>query len=291
MSPNLPTSPTSDSELIHPTQLPLQEEHQDITKVSLGASALLFRPSSLPALAPTLCPQAAFTTQSVVTIVNWRREENLCTSLVQPVLAGDKGEIGDFGDQGLLGKIGPIGSKGDKGYTGSPGLPGGKGKRGSFCDCGRYRKVVGQLDVNVARLKSSLKFVKNVIAGIRETDEKYYYIVKEERNYRDALTQCRIRGGTLAMPKDQATNSLIADYISKMGLFRVFIGINDIEKEKQFMYTDNTPLQNYSSWKLGEPNDGSGYEDCVEMLSTGVWNDVDCQLTIYFVCEFVKKIK
>lgn len=130
-----------------------------------------------------------------------------------------------------------------------------------------------------------------MIAGIRETDEKFYYIVKEERNYRDALTQCRIRGGTLAMPKDAATNSLIAEYISSLGLLRVFIGVNDLEKEKQFVYTDNTPVQNFSSWKSGEPNDGSGYEDCVEMVSTGAWNDVDCQFTIYFVCEFMKKAK
>ncbi|KAM4689666.1 collectin-10 [Discoglossus pictus] len=202
---------------------------------------------------------------------------------------GGKGGIGDLGDHGLIGKIGPIGAKGDKGYKGLNGKPGGKGKTGSFCDCGRYRKVVGQLDVNVARLKSSLKFVKNVIAGIRETEEKFYYIVKEERNYRDALTQCRIRGGTLAMPKDQATNTLLADYISQMGLFRVFIGINDFEKEKQFMYVDNTAVQQYSSWKDGEPNDSTGHEDCIEMLSTGAWNDVDCQLTIYFACEFMKK--
>ncbi|KAM8966546.1 collectin-10 [Pelodytes ibericus] len=204
---------------------------------------------------------------------------------------GFKGVMGSIGDPGLIGKIGPIGAKGDKGYKGIPGSPGGKGKTGSFCDCGRYRKVVGQLDYNVARLKSSLKFVKNVIAGIRETEEKFYYIVKEERSYRDALTQCRIRGGTLAMPKDQVTNSLIADYISKTGLFRVFIGINDIEKEKQYMYTDNTPVQSFSSWKDGEPNDGSGYEDCVEMQSTGAWNDVECHLTIYFMCEFLKKAK
>lgn len=202
---------------------------------------------------------------------------------------GAKGEIGYLGGQGLMGKIGPIGGKGDKGHTGLPGFPGGKGKPGTFCDCGRYRRAVGQLDLKVTHLKSSLMFVKNVIAGIRETDEKFYYIVKEERNYRDALTQCRIRGGTLAMPKDAATNSLIAEYISSLGLLRVFIGINDLEKEKQFMYVDNTPLQTFSSWKSGEPNDKSGYEDCVEMLSTGAWNDVDCQLTIYFVCEFMKK--
>lgn len=206
-------------------------------------------------------------------------------------LRGDKGIFGNLGDYGFVGKIGPIGSKGDKGYKGLPGLQGGKGKPGTFCDCGRYRRAVGQLDVKVSQLKSSLQFVKNVIAGIRETEDKFYYIVKEESSYRDALTQCRIRGGTLAMPKDQSTNSLIADYISSLGLLRVFIGINDIDREKQFMYVDNTPVQNYSSWKAGGPSDNSENEDCVEMLSSGTWNDVDCHLTIYFVCEFIKKAK
>lgn len=33
--------------------------------------------------------------------------------------------------------------------------------KGTVCDCGRYRKVVGQLDISVARLKTSMKFVKN----------------------------------------------------------------------------------------------------------------------------------
>ncbi|XP_029447799.1 collectin-10 isoform X3 [Rhinatrema bivittatum] len=213
------------------------------------------------------------------------------TNTILPGPKGEKGDPADVGDQGMIGKIGPIGTKGEKGCKGLSGPAGGKGKAGSVCDCGRYRKFVGQLEVNVARLKTSLKFVKNVIAGIRETDEKYYYIVKEERSYRDALTHCRIRGGTLAMPRDEASNSLIADYISKSGLFRVFIGVNDVEKEGQFMYTDNTPLQNYSSWKESEPNDASGHEDCVEMLSSGAWNDVECHLTIYFVCEFMKKKK
>ncbi|XP_070333323.1 collectin-10 isoform X7 [Odocoileus virginianus] len=74
---------------------------------------------------------------------------------------GVKGELGDAGDQGNIGKTGPIGKKGDKGEKGLPGIPGGKGKAGTVCDCGRYRKVVGQLDISVARLKASMKFVKN----------------------------------------------------------------------------------------------------------------------------------
>uniref|UniRef100_A0A8B9F4N4 Collectin subfamily member 10 n=1 Tax=Amazona collaria TaxID=241587 RepID=A0A8B9F4N4_9PSIT len=195
---------------------------------------------------------------------------------------GHKGPVGDAGDQGMLGKIGPIGGKG-KLWCGN--------FLGTVCDCGRYRRVVGQLNINVARLNTSIKFLKNVIAGIRETDEKFYYIVKEEKNYREALMHCRDRGGTLAMPKDEATNALIADYISNSGLFRAFIGLNDMEKEGQFVYADNTPLQNYSNWKEGEPHDPVGREDCVEMLSTGKWNDSECQVTIYFVCEFLKKRK
>ncbi|XP_031295387.2 collectin-10 isoform X2 [Camelus dromedarius] len=202
---------------------------------------------------------------------------------------GIKGDLGDIGDQGNIGKTGPIGKKGDKGEKGLPGIPGGKGKAGTVCDCGRYRKVVGQLDISVARLKTSMRFVKNVIAGIRETEEKFYYIVQEEKNYRESLTHCRIRGGMLAMPKDEAANTLLADYVSKSGFFRVFIGVNDLEREGQYVFTDNTPLQNYSNWKEGEPSDPYGHEDCVEMLSSGRWNDTECHLTMYFVCEFVKK--
>ncbi|XP_005994607.1 collectin-10 [Latimeria chalumnae] len=209
---------------------------------------------------------------------------------VGPVgLKGMKGEPGNKGGMGKIGKIGTIGVTGDKGNKGLVGPPGMKGKTGSSCDCGRYRKVVGQLDVNISRLKTSMKFVKNVIAGVKETEEKFYLIVKEEKNYNDALTQCRNRGGTLAMPKDEETNSLIANYITMAGLSRVFIGLNDAENEGQFMYTDNTPLQNYSSWRDSEPNNAYEGEDCVEMVSTGGWNDVECHLTIYFVCEFRKK--
>ncbi|XP_048658017.1 collectin-10 isoform X2 [Marmota marmota marmota] len=172
---------------------------------------------------------------------------------------GIKGELGDIGAQGNIGKSGPIGKKGDKGEKGLLGIPGEKGKA--------------------------------VIAGIRETEEKFYYIVQEEKNYRESLTHCRIRGGMLAMPKDEAINTLIADYVAKSGFFRVFIGVNDLEREGQYVFTDNTPLQNYSNWKEGEPSDPYGHEDCVEMLSSGRWNDTECHLTMYFVCEFVKKKK
>uniref|UniRef100_A0A5F9CBX3 Collectin subfamily member 10 n=1 Tax=Oryctolagus cuniculus TaxID=9986 RepID=A0A5F9CBX3_RABIT len=230
--------------------------------------------------------------------IDGRPTAEVCaTHTISPGPKGDDGEKGDPGEEGKYGKMGRRGPKGIKGELGDIGAQGniGKtgpiGKKGTVCDCGRYRKVVGQLDISVARLKTSMKFVKNVIAGIRETEEKFYYIVQEEKNYRESVTHCRIRGGMLAMPKDEAANTLIADYIAKSGFFRVFIGVNDLEREGQYVFTDNTPLQNYSNWKEGEPSDPYGHEDCVEMLSSGRWNDTECHLTMYFVCEFVKKKK
>lgn len=32
---------------------------------------------------------------------------------------------------------------------------------GTTCDCGRYRKVVGQMDINISKLKNAVKFLKN----------------------------------------------------------------------------------------------------------------------------------
>lgn len=32
---------------------------------------------------------------------------------------------------------------------------------GSVCDCGRYRRVIGQMDINVNKLKNAVKFLKN----------------------------------------------------------------------------------------------------------------------------------
>ncbi|XP_006830892.1 PREDICTED: collectin-10-like [Chrysochloris asiatica] len=83
---------------------------------------------------------------------------------------GIKGELGDMGEQGNIGKSGPIGKKGEKGGKGLPGIPGVKGKAGTVCDCGRYRKVVGQLDISVARLKTSMKFVKNALIRVHTED-------------------------------------------------------------------------------------------------------------------------
>ncbi|KAM7079268.1 collectin-11 isoform 3-T3 [Molossus nigricans] len=211
---------------------------------------------------------------------------------------GEKGDVGDKGQKGSVGrhgKIGPIGSKGEKGVSGDMGPPGPNGEPGVPCECSQLRKAIGEMDNQVTQLTSELKFIKNglpspaAVAGVRETDSKIYLLVKEERAYVDAQLSCQGRGGTLAMPKDEATNSLLAAYIAQAGLARVFVGINDLEREGAFVYADRSPMQTFHRWRSGEPNNAHEEEDCVEMVAAGGWNDVACGLTMHFLCEFDKE--
>ncbi|XP_020821523.1 collectin-11 isoform X2 [Phascolarctos cinereus] len=206
--------------------------------------------------------------------------------------SGEKGDIGDRGQKGSVGrhgKIGPIGSKGEKGEMGDVGPPGPNGEPGIPCECSQLRKAIGEMDNQVAQLTTELKFIKNAVAGVRETDTKIYLLVKEEKRYIDAQLYCHGRGGNLGMPKDEAANGLLASYINQAGLTRVFIGINDLEREGTFVYSDRSPMQTFNKWRNGEPNNAYDEEDCVEMVASGGWNDVACHITMYFICEFDKE--
>ncbi|TEA33882.1 collectin-11 [Globicephala melas] len=205
---------------------------------------------------------------------------------------GEKGDVGDKGQKGGVGrhgKIGPIGSKGEKGDSGDIGPPGPNGEPGIPCECGQLRKAVGETDNQVAQITAELKFIKHAVAGVRETEQKIYLLVKEEKRYVDAQLACQGRGGTLGMPKDEAANGLLAAYIAQAGLARVFIGINDLEREGTFVYADRSPMQTFSQWRSGEPNNAYDDEDCVELVASGGWNDVACHLTMHFLCEFDKE--
>lgn len=206
--------------------------------------------------------------------------------------SGEKGNTGDKGpkgEMGRLGKIGPAGLKGAKGDIGEHGPPGPDGEPGTPCECGQMRKRIGEMDITVAQLTNELNFIKYVVAGTKETEHKRYVLQREEKQYIDAQAYCKAKGGMLAMPKDEVTNGMIASCISDAGLTRAFIGINDLEKEGSFVYSDRSSLQTFNKWRSGEPNNAYDEEDCAEMVASGGWNDVACHFTMYFVCEFDKE--
>uniref|UniRef100_A0A8C1ED56 Collectin-11 n=2 Tax=Cyprinus carpio TaxID=7962 RepID=A0A8C1ED56_CYPCA len=235
-------------------------------------------------------------------------EEPCSVQIIIPGLKGEAGEKGEKGSPGRPGRVGPPGEPGPPGVKGQKGSAGRYGKMGPAglkgklekeiagvpCECTPLRKMIGEMDNQVTQLTNELKFIKNAlpspaaVAGIKETESKVYLLVKEEKRYRDAEVFCQGRGGHLAMPKDAAANRAIAGYVTEAGLSRVYIGINDLEREGHFVYVERSPMTTFSKWRGGEPNNAYDDEDCVEMVSSGEWIDVACHLTMYFVCEFDK---
>ncbi|CAL1575066.1 unnamed protein product [Knipowitschia caucasica] len=210
---------------------------------------------------------------------------------------GDMGTPGIKGHKGALGrygKVGPSGMKGNKGETGDPGPKGPNGEPGLPCECAPIRKLIGEMDLLVDQLSTELKFIKNAlpspaaVAGIKETERAAYLLVKEEKRFWDAQLYCQARGGHLAMPKDQESNSAIATYLREAGVSRVYIGLSDVDREGVFTYVDSSPMSTFSAWRRGEPNNAYDDEDCTDLLSSGEWTDVSCSPTMYFVCEFSK---
>ncbi|KAF7640825.1 hypothetical protein LDENG_00011650, partial [Lucifuga dentata] len=129
-----------------------------------------------------------------------------------------------------------------------------------------------------------------------ETEERYYLLVKESRRFKEAVMNCKLRGGVLATPKTSNTNQLMANYVSQAGLTRVYIGVQVQRKVTDgasgYVYADSNPLQGFAAWSqeeelnpLASPTNNSS---CVELLSTGTWTPVDCEATMFFICEFPK---
>lgn len=102
-----------------------------------------------------------------------------------------------------------------------------------------------------------------------------------------ARGHCTAAGGDLLRIDDEAENAAVtqlAEPPSAVG-GGWFIGLSDAASRGAFTWVDGGPLT-FTAWLAGEPNDGGGDEDCVEMdLAGGGWNDVPCTMTRAFVCE------
>ena len=106
-------------------------------------------------------------------------------------------------------------------------------------------------------------------------------------NWVDARLQCVTRGYDLATVTSLEENTLI---YSLSGGSDCWIGYNDRYIEGTFIWADGS-INTYTRWLTGEPNDGSGNEDCVIIHSTGYWNDARCTaLRPCYLCSATGKI-
>uniref|UniRef100_A0A674IUC6 C-type lectin domain-containing protein n=1 Tax=Terrapene triunguis TaxID=2587831 RepID=A0A674IUC6_9SAUR len=178
---------------------------------------------------------------------------------------GEKGELGLRGTQGLPGKAGPSGPKGEKGSVGE------RGPTGLI--------QLKALQATVSKAQKVLLFPNGMTVG-----EKIFKTEGSEGNFETSKAACSQAGGLLASPRNSAENSAIQQIAARHKKMP-FLGINDIQTEGTFKHLNGEAL-GYSNWASNEPNNSEGIEDCVEIHSSGKWNDKSCAEKRLIICEY-----
>ena len=110
-----------------------------------------------------------------------------------------------------------------------------------------------------------------------------YYLHTGVKTAAGAKIFCNGLGKKLLEPKSSQVNNEVTQLAQSQGIFRFWIGVNDIANEGTFVYDSSGTTIVYENWNPGEPNDAGG-EDCTE-INYGNWNDMPCTWNLPFVCE------
>ncbi|XP_061417389.1 collectin-10-like [Lethenteron reissneri] len=122
---------------------------------------------------------------------------------------------------------GVAGEKGDQGIPGIPGVQGPPGPPGAPCNC--------NFNAQFASLQSQIDSLKGTRQHLPKN--KIYRLFTNRSNYHSARQQCANHGGVLAMPKNAIQNARIQQVVRGD---RAFIGLNDIQLENNFVFSDGS---------------------------------------------------
>ncbi|XP_027437494.1 low affinity immunoglobulin epsilon Fc receptor isoform X3 [Zalophus californianus] len=101
---------------------------------------------------------------------------------------------------------------------------------------------------------------------------KCYYFGEGPKRWIQARFACSKLRGRLVSIHSQEEQDFLVRHANRKG---TWIGLRDLDREGEFIWMDQGPL-NYSNWRPGEPNNGGQGEDCVMMQGSGEWNDAFC---------------
>ncbi|XP_053532264.1 macrophage mannose receptor 1 [Ictalurus punctatus] len=135
----------------------------------------------------------------------------------------------------------------------------------------------------------SVTLLLSVVCGIGAYIPHRYHFVNENKTWSEAQTYCREHYNDLASINDMGEMKKLNSTLKKETAKQAWIGLQRKGTGKWlWSLPDQTFYVNggtYRNWNYGEPNNNGGHEFCVEMFSnSGLWNDVNCETLIAFVC-------
>jgi hypothetical protein len=150
-----------------------------------------------------------------------------------------------------------------------------------------------ELDAGVARLHHNraairCKFERGALGGapppfapvaIEDQDMPRRFITLfDRRDYRSVIGQARLREGAWAHGNcllGQEVDDVDGAVTNHGSPRSVWIGLNDVANEGQFVFTNGTPV-NYTRWGAGQPDNGSGVENYVALyVGNGPWGNTN----------------
>ncbi|XP_038056150.1 CD209 antigen-like protein E [Patiria miniata] len=87
-------------------------------------------------------------------------------------------------------------------------------------------------------------------------------------------------GSVLVMPQSQEET----EFLQKNVYHWFWINCSDLQVEGTWVCKDGTTDVEYRNWKMGEPNNHGGREDCAAADESG-WNDVPCDDLSPVICQ------
>ncbi|XP_052674625.1 secretory phospholipase A2 receptor-like [Crassostrea angulata] len=112
--------------------------------------------------------------------------------------------------------------------------------------------------------------------------------VKETRT--GASSRCNDLGGYLVQIENEEENTWLTNYyaidesnINRHYKFAVWIGAISSSPTGPYRWELSGPTLDYQPWYPGNPT--YNVELCVNLLGSGMWNDIMCDNSYYFVCE------
>ncbi|CAH1244087.1 COL6A5 [Branchiostoma lanceolatum] len=208
---------------------------------------------------------------------------------------GERGPIGPVipGPPGPSGERGPIGPTGLKGKVGKPGPPGYRGRMGPAGPTGPHGPP-GMMGP-IGPPGPAVPFNRNEVScpgGYWGEDGICYKMFHSSPvDFNKAAETCRldVRGGTLAMPRDAASNRALMSMARDLAEADIYwIGLHDRHREGYYEWIDGTPLGSFTLWGDGQP-DNYKDEDCVEYIvdNQDHWNDLPCGRHLCFICQVI----
>nr|QNH72460.1 toxin candidate TRINITY_DN17816_c0_g1_i1.p1 [Isarachnanthus nocturnus] len=106
----------------------------------------------------------------------------------------------------------------------------------------------------------------------------YYFSTTVAGSWVSARKTCLSQGSDLTSVHSLEEQDFLNDWMERInesfGTAYFWNGATDKKKEGSFKWCDKTSW-GYTNWLENEPNE-YGEENCVEMYSSGKWNDLNC---------------